>query len=191
MAGSDDPRGTVTTASNVPELWLPAEALNCYEGDAQLRSWLTTPGLLTERVRAACGAEFSLQVLAEGGHAGAHRRAIVLGTRAQAWIYAETSIPDGTLAQHPWLARMGEVSLGETLAAHGATRSDFAYARLMPDSPLVARALAHTGRPPQPLWVRRSDFAVRDAPLTVQEAFLPGIGSAGLGEEAARATRRA
>jgi chorismate-pyruvate lyase len=167
---------TTATARSAPELWLPAEALNCYEGDAQLRSWLTTPGLLTERVRAASGAQFCLQVLAEGVHEGVHRRAIVLGTRAQAWIYAETEISDDTLAREPWLARMGEVSLGETLAAHGATRSEFAYARLMPDTPLVARALAHTLRPAQALWVRRSDFSVQGAPLTVQEVFLPGIG---------------
>ena len=33
MAGSDDPRGNVTTATAKPaaELWLPAEALDCYE----------------------------------------------------------------------------------------------------------------------------------------------------------------
>lgn len=168
-------------AATTPELWLPAEALNCYEGDTLLRSWLTTPGLLTERVRAASGTAFSLTVLAEDTQHGEHRRVIVLGTRAAPWIYAETTIPDATLAQHPWLARMGEVSLGETLTAHGGTtRSGFAFARLMPETPFVARALACAARPPQPLWVRRSDFEVRGAPLTVQEAFLPGIGSAGL-----------
>ena len=180
MAGSDDPRGNVTTATAKPaaELWLPAEALDCYEGDARLRSWLTTTGLLTERVRAASGATFRLQVLAEGEHDGAHRRAIILGTQARPWIYAETSIPDETLARHPWLARMGEVSLGETLASHGATRSAFAYARLMPDAPLVARAIAETGQAAQPLWVRHSEFAVQGATLTVQEVFLPAIGQA-------------
>ena len=124
------------------------------------------------------GAAFSLQVLAEGEHDGAHRRAIILGTQARPWIYAETSIPDETLARHPWLARMGEVSLGETLASHGATRSAFAYARLMPDAPLVARAIAETGQAAQPLWVRHSEFAVQGATLTVQEVFLPAIGQA-------------
>lgn len=178
MDGSDDPRGPVTAAiaNPVPVHWLPAEALACYEGNAQLRSWLTTPGLLTERVRAASGPAFSLQVLAEGVYEGEHCRAIILGTRTQAWIYAETSISDATLAQQPWLASMGEVSLGETLAAHGAVRSDFAYARQMPDAPLVARALERTNCAPQPLWVRRSEFSVQGAPLTVQEVFLPGIG---------------
>ncbi|MGE0580893.1 MAG: chorismate lyase [Steroidobacteraceae bacterium] len=167
---------TTATARTAAELWLPAEALDCYEGDAQLRSWLRTPGLLTERVRAASGAAFSLQVLAEGEHDGTHRRAIILGTQDCPWIYAETSIPDATLAQQPWLARMGEVSLGETLAGHGATRSAFAYARFMPDAPLVARALALTALAAQPLWVRHSEFSVQGAPLTVQEVFLPAVG---------------
>jgi chorismate--pyruvate lyase len=173
-------------ASTAPALWLPAGALGCYEGDARMRSWLVTPGLLTERVRATAGATFSLVVLGEDASHGEHRRTILLGTRAAPWIYAETSIPDASLATHPWLARMGEVSLGEELTARGGTRSDFAYARLTPDAPLVARALARTALPPQTLWIRRSEFSIAGAPLTVQEAFLPGIGVAGLDTHAAR-----
>ncbi len=174
-------------------MWLPASALGCYEGDAVLRSWLATPGLLTERVREATGAAFHLEVLAEDARHGEHRRAIVLGTRTAPWIYAETTIPDATLAQHAWLARMGEVSLGETLAAHGGvTRSGFAFARLTADEPLVARALAHCGGGTAALWVRRSEFSLQGALLTVQEAFLPGIGRAGLADAAgpARSVRR-
>jgi len=173
-------------AATTPALWLPAGALGCYEGDARMRSWLVTPGLLTERVRAIAGAAFSLVVLGEDASHGEHRRTILLGTRAVPWIYAETSIPDASLATHPWLARMGEVSLGEELTARGGTRSDFAYARLMPDAPLVARALARAALPPQALWIRRSEFSIAGAPLTVQEAFLPGIGVAGLDMHAAR-----
>ena len=171
---------TVTIATATPERWLSVEALAGCELDAPMRSWLTTPGLLTERVRAASGAQFSLSVLAEEVHDGEHRRVILLGTRTQPWIYAETAIPDRTLALQPWLARMGRISLGETLATRDATRSAFAYARLTPQAPLVARALAHTGHAAQPLWVRRSDFFVQGSPLTVQEVFLPGIGSAGI-----------
>lgn len=178
-------------ASTTPALWLPAGALDCYEGDTRMRSWLGTPGLLTERVRAAAGAAFSLVVLGEDAAHGEHRRTILLGTRAAPWIYAETSIPDASLAAHPWLARMGEVSLGEELTARGGTRSEFAYARLMPDAPLVARALARATLPPQPLWIRRSDFSIAGAPLTVQEAFLPGIGVAGLESHAGEDTHAA
>lgn len=173
--------GTAAT-STPPALWLPAEALGCHEADAQLRSWLATPGLLTERVRAAAGAAFRLEVFAEDARHGEHRRAIVLGTRTAPWIYAETTIPDATLALHPWLGRMGEVSLGETLAAHGGvTRTGFAYARLTSDTPLVARAISHCDIGAGALWVRRSEFSLQGALLTVQEVFLPGIGRSGLG----------
>lgn len=194
-AGGESPerkRGRVSgiaATSTTPALWLPAEALGCYEGDVQLRSWLTTPGLLTERVRAATGAAFRLEVFAEDARHGEHRRAIVLGTRTAPWIYAETTIPDETLARHPWLGRMGEVSLGETLAAHGGvTRSGFAYARLTADVPLVARARACGGDAAAALWVRRSEFSLQGALLTVQEVFLPGIGRAGLEAVAAAPT---
>lgn len=165
---------------DAPAMWLPASALDCYEGDAALRSWLRTPGLLTERVRAASGATFALQVFAEDTRHGEHRRATALGPREAPWIYAETTIPDATLAHEPWLARIGAVSLGEALTAHdGVTRSEFSYARLAPDAPLLARAAGRAPFAPQPLWVRRSVFAVRAAPLTVQEVFLPAIGREG------------
>ncbi|MCW5574334.1 MAG: chorismate lyase [Steroidobacteraceae bacterium] len=173
-------------------MWLPASALDCYEGDAALRSWLRTPGLLTERVRAASGATFALQVFAEDTRHGEHRRAIALGPREAPWIYAETAIPDATLAREPWLARIGTVSLGEALTAHGdVTRSGFSYARLTPDVPLLARAAERAPFAPQPLWVRRSEFAVRGAPLTVQEVFLPAIGRGGAAAGAPRVAWRA
>lgn len=173
--------------TEMPGMWLPAGALDCYEGDPVLRSWLRTPGLLTERVREASGAAFALQVFAEGALQGEHRRAIALGPRAAPWIYAETSIPDTTLQREPWLARIGSVSLGEALAGHdGVTRSEFAFARLTPDAPLIERAGTRVSFPRQTLWVRRSEFAVRSAPLIVQEVFLPGIGQHTLAASAER-----
>jgi len=46
-------------------MWLPASALNCYEGDATHRDWLLTPGLLTQRIRAAATDQFSMRLLNE------------------------------------------------------------------------------------------------------------------------------
>ena len=66
MAASVDasaaPIPAAAAAPAVPEsaMWLDARALNCYEGDATRRSWLLTPGLLTQRIREAAGAGFSL-----------------------------------------------------------------------------------------------------------------------------------
>jgi chorismate--pyruvate lyase len=148
------------------------------ESNAVLRSWLTTPGLLTERVRAAVGERFRLRVLEERVSNGDFVRRIELGRDGEPWIYAETIVPSATLASQPWLATIGSRSLGEVLATHtGAVRrSDFEFARLEGDAPIVARALGFAGVPQQALWVRRSTLRVDDAPFVVQEVFMPVVG---------------
>ena len=158
-------------------MWLPGSALNCYEGDAHLRSWLLTPGLLTQRMRDTGGAAFHMNVIGEFTDDGEHRREIELVCDGQVWVFAQTRVPATTLAQHPWLAQIGRTALGEALAAHGRVdRSEFEYALLLDDSEVVRKALARAGQPPRALWVRRSSFAVDGAPLQLQEVFLPGVG---------------
>jgi chorismate--pyruvate lyase len=160
-----------------PHLWLPGHALNCYEGDVELRSWLLTPGLLTERVREATAGAFRMNVLSERSEAGDHIREIELCCAGRAWIYAQTRVPATTLAAQPWLGCIGRTPLGEALAAHGAVRrSEFEYARLYDDVDIVRDALARRGLPSQALWVRRSTFAIGPHALTLREVFLPDIG---------------
>ena len=167
-----------STAESAAILWLPAHTLNCYEGNAQLRAWLTHPGLLTQRVRDVHPAGFALRVLGEFADGTDHVREIELTSDATPWIFAQTRVPAATLAAHGWLAHLGTTSLGEALAAHGAvTRSEFGYAQLPGDQPLVARALAHADLPPQALWARRSTFYIDGAPLALQEVFMPVVGA--------------
>lgn len=163
-----------------PETWFAAAALEQLERDDNLRAWLLTEGLLTERVRAAAGTRFALTVLHEGApiemEPGSHLRVIELGAKDEPWIYAETRVPPGTLAAHPWLARIGGASLGESLATQPAIlKSPFEYSRLGPGTPFVARALAHVAGAPRPLWVRRSQFSAAGAPFHLHEVFLPSI----------------
>lgn len=163
-----------------PETWFAAAALEQLERDDNLRAWLLTEGLLTERVRAAAPARFALTVLHEGApfeaEPGAHLRVIELGAKDEPWIYAETRVPAATLAAHPWLTRIGEASLGESLALRREIRkSAFEYSRLGPGTPVVARALARIACAPRPLWVRRSQFSASGAPFHLQEVFLPSI----------------
>ena len=168
MDGSDDAK-----------LWLPGHALNCYEGDAALRAWLLTPGLLTQRIREAAGADYRMAlVTARDDGAAGHVREIEMRCGDTVWMFARTAVPRATLEAHPWLATLGTTTLGEAMQAHGSrvTRSDFDYAKLYDDVPVVRRALERAGLANQPLWVRRSGFTVDGLPLALQEVFLPQIG---------------
>ena len=174
MAASAD-----APAAPASAMWLPGTALNCYEGSAELRSWLMTPGLLTQRIRDAAGAGFGMRVLGEFAVGTEHVREIEMSRGAAVWLFAQTRVPAATLAAQPWLARIGATPLGEALAARSAvTRSEFAYSRLYDDAAVVRRALEVAGLSPQPLWVRRSVFGLEGSPFELFEVFLPGIGTA-------------
>jgi len=197
MAASDDIATAAAPAAAAPAaaLWLPGSALNCYEGDAALRSWLLTPGLLTQRIREAAGEAYSMRVLYEGpqttavgggdvlGAAPDHLREIEMRCGGALWLYARTRVPAATLAVQPWLGRVGARTLGEALGEHDAVleRDPFLYALLAADTPVVARACAVAGCAPRALWVRRSLFRADAAPFELEEVFLPDIGRRGSG----------
>jgi chorismate--pyruvate lyase len=181
-AGLRDDGDAEAPAVPASAMWLPGTALGCYEGDAQLRSWLLTPGLLTQRIRAAAGKDYRMHLLGEHTTpGGGHLREIAMACGESTWLYARTQVPAATLAAQPWLARIGTVSLGEAIAARGGVqRSDFAFARLLADTGVVRRALEVAGLPPQALWVRRSTFRTGGDPATpldfdLFEVFLPDI----------------
>ena len=180
MAASDD----IALAAAPAALWLPGSALGCYEGDAALRSWLLTPGLLTQRIREAAREAYSMRVLREGPTAsGDHLREIEMRCGGVLWLYARTRVPASTLAAQPWLGRVGARTLGEALGEHDAVleRDPFLYALLAADTPVVARACAVAERAPRALWVRRSAFRADGAPFELEEVFLPDIGREGIG----------
>jgi chorismate lyase len=161
------------------QMWLPGHALNCYEGDARLRSWLLTPGLLTERIRDAAGAAYRMTLVYEGSVAGGDgRRDVEMSCGATLWMFARSQVPATTLARQPWLGQIGGVPLGAALAerAAGIERSEFSYALLQPDQELVAIALERARIAAQALWVRRSTFLIDGAPLHLREVFMPSIG---------------
>ena len=159
------------------QMWLPGTALNCYESDSLLRSWLLTPGLLTQRMRDTCGARFVMNVLRESRDSQGFVREIELCCDGQSWVFAQTTIPAATLAAQPWLAAIGQTSLGEALAAHGnVQRSEFEYAKLYDDSEVVAKALQRARLHAQALWARRSEFRMGEHSFTLHEVFLPNVG---------------
>ena len=179
MTGMAVSADNLTLAPPVPAstMWLPANALNCYVGDAVLRSWLNTPGLLTQRIREAAGDGFSMHVLREERVGVDQVREIDMCCDGRVWMFAHTRIPANTLAAQPWLASIGARTLGEALAGRASLeREEFRFAQCYPDTPLAKRVLEHTGLPAQPLWVRHSAFRVAGEPFDLYEVFLPGIG---------------
>ncbi len=181
--------------------WLPAERLGQLNVDAGLRPWLIGKGMLSERLKAACGDRFSLRLvdqwsgLLSSSHKAALRthdnagmfRDVELCSGDRVWVFAQTVTPDSTLSLHPWLAEMGETALDETLnGLSSVERSSYEYAWLpcpnprggdpKQGHPLTLRALRDTELRPAGLWARRSRVSLRGAPLLMQEAFLPAMG---------------
>ena len=185
MAASVDPAAPVPASALPPAvppaaLWLPGSALPCHEPDARRRSWLLTPGLLTQRIREAAGPRFAMHVLQEGAATadGTHVREIDMGCGAEVWLFAHTRVPAATLAAQPWLGSVGTQTLGEALAAHDTTleREPLCFAMFGADAWLIGRALEHARLPAQNLWVRYSAFRAGGAPFDLYEVFLPSMG---------------
>ena len=100
------------------------------------------------------------------------RRVELVGA-GRPWVFAESLVPDHTLELHPWLAELGDSSLGATLSAiPGVSRGPFEFAPLPAAHPLAASALGRLAQAPDVVWARRSWFALRGRRLLVQEVFL-------------------
>ncbi len=173
--------------------WLPAERLGQLDVDARLRPWLIGKGLLSERVKAACGERYALRLvdqwsgilssshklgLKSDDHAGLFRD-VEMVRGDQVWVFAQTVTPDSTLCLHPWLAEMGDAPLDGVLTElSGMERSAYEYAWVPVDDALAARAVREADIKPAGLWARRSRVSLRGAPLLMQEVFLPAMGFA-------------
>jgi chorismate lyase len=195
MAGSDlsfedSALSKVAVAPLLPlELWFPARGAD-NQVPPRLYGWLTEPGLLTERIERRTGQPVHVHVLDERVGFLTSEQQAVLGARldscfvrrialvsqGRAYIYAETLVPDHTLELNPWLAELGERSLGTALAEYGdVIRGPLEFAALPASHPLAARALELVDLPTDTIWVRRSWFGVGGMRLLVQEAFLPSV----------------
>ena len=158
---------------------------------SRLAGWLTEPGLLTDRLRTLDSGELRLRVVHQsldilaaehrallgGCTENGFRREIELLVGGEPYIYAQTLVPDATLAHFPWLAELGDSPLGETMGVlDGIGREPFEFAELPAMHPLAARAqrdVAIADR--ETLAARRALVTLRGQPLLVQELFLPAL----------------
>jgi chorismate--pyruvate lyase len=156
---------------------------------AQLEPWLAEPGLLTARVRAACGAATRLRLLRLEPAPLEPRIARRLGVEdatcmlreieftcgARRWIFAQSVFPQSTVRHHPWLRELGDNGLGESLSAVEDVRREPLEYRELPGAHPLAQAAGATGRD-GPLWARRAVYRLAGHPILVQEVFLPALG---------------
>jgi chorismate--pyruvate lyase len=160
---------------------------------AALRPWLEEPGLLTARVRAACGPATGLRLLklepAPIDPCVRHRlgvedatgyvREIEITCGATRWIFAQSIFPRSTVQQYPWLRELGDNGLGESLSAiEDVRREPLEYIEL-PDGHELAVAAGVAAPRGASLWARRAVYRLAGRPILVQEVFLPGLGCCG------------
>jgi chorismate lyase len=173
--------------------WLPAERLGQFNVEGQVRLWLIGTGLLTLRMRDACGERFALRLvdqwtallspacrsaLRATDNAGLFRE-VEMCSGEDVWAFEHTVMPDSTLCAHPWLAELGDCALGETLRdLSGLERGPFEFAWLPAHEAEVERALRTAAVKPAGLWARRSRMALHGAPMLMLELFMPAVGRA-------------
>ncbi|MDX1555965.1 MAG: chorismate lyase, partial [Xanthomonadales bacterium] len=140
-----------------------------------LRRWLTYEGLLTVRMKSACGSGFRLQLLERAPGALVDQnpsRRVILRCQEHACVYAESYLPREVLAVLPGLKNLGGDPLGEALQDRpDVARSAFEYALIR--SPVLPAEIGLPNSPP--LWARRSRFVVEGVSLLVAEVFLPAM----------------
>jgi chorismate--pyruvate lyase len=170
------------------DAWLPFA--ECRERmPAVLEPWLAEPGLLTARVRAACGAATRLRMLRlDPAPLDPHiarrlgvedatclLREIEFTCGARRWIFAQTVLPQSTVQRHPWLRSLGDRALGESLSAvEDVRREPLEYLEVHGGHPLAQAAGADVTA--ATLWARRAVYRLGDWPILVQEVFLPALG---------------
>jgi chorismate--pyruvate lyase len=158
-----------------------------------LLPWLAEPGLLTARVRAACGEAMSLRMLRLERAALAlplrNRlgvedavcllREVEISCGANRWIFAQSVFPVSTVERYPLLGELGDKGLGESLArVEDVRREPLEYAELAPTHELARAAFGGRG-PGRAVWARRAIYRLGGWPILVQEVFLPGLGHCG------------
>lgn len=151
-----------------------------------LHRWLAEPGLLTALVRRACGCETRFRLLrverAPLPAVLAHRmgvadtrcvlREIEFACGERRWVFAQSVFPDSTVRQHPWLAELGKVALGESLLGRpDVSRQPLEYREIEVDEELAVAA----GGLERPAWARRAVYRLSAEPILVQELFLPAL----------------
>lgn len=186
-----EPSAAASQASGA-DAWAPLSGCET-RAPRSLLPWLAEPGLLTARVRAACGEAMSLRMLRLERAALALPlrdrlgvedadcllREVEISCGANRWIFAQSVFPVSTVGRYPWLGELGDKGLGESLArVEDVRREPLEYAELAPTHELARAAFGDSGSS-RAVWARRAIYRLGSWPILVQEVFLPGLGHCG------------
>ncbi|MGH9768240.1 MAG: chorismate--pyruvate lyase family protein [Blastocatellia bacterium] len=156
--------------------WLSSEDLTEHIISPAIEAVLQFNGLLTSALEEVYGKPVSVKCLRQSEWADDQgilglRRDILLKAGDTPCVTASTLMPSDVLNVYPWLARLGNRPLGETLKSRVRyQRGLFEFMRISAD--LIFR---HTPPTTQFVWARRSRFALEGGVLLVMEIFFPGI----------------
>lgn len=162
-------------------LWQSVSGRTLAPVDERIRQLIGITGSLTRGLRSLCGDRFKLRLLGEReARDGRGRiREVLMLCGELPWVFAQTVIPQTTLRRNPWLSRLGERPLGDSLFERPhVERSGLFLARLTPGHRLYERAVADAeiaGRP-EALWARRSVIRILESELSINEVFFPAAG---------------
>jgi chorismate-pyruvate lyase len=109
----------------------------------------------------------------------AWKRDIALCVGVVPVIFAQTCVPESTLARHGWLSELGTRPLGETLRLHpGVEYGELEFKELSFDDPVVVSIAGLGDHATETLWARRRWVALDRCRLLVQEMFVrsPAMG---------------
>jgi chorismate--pyruvate lyase len=172
--------------------WLPLERIEKLAPPG-LRSWLAEPGLLTARIRALCGDRMRFRMLGPLRSARlseelqarldltdlrCHLREIEFRCDGERIVFAQTVLPESTVAAYPWLRELGDSPIGESLrrADTALEREPLEYAALPPRHALaMAASDASPDAQQVDLWARRALYRLGGRAILVQEVFLPAL----------------
>ncbi|MGR8933765.1 MAG: chorismate--pyruvate lyase family protein [Gammaproteobacteria bacterium] len=170
--------------------WSSSNSVSARQIPPKARTWLFEAGSITQRLRSVCSDEVLVTVLRqhwEKPFLGEKRllglplqarcliREVLLHSGGRPLVLARTVMPTATLrGVHRNLSRLGSRPLGEVIFADPRLqRLEMQVARLRCRdwSPQLLERVALS----EPLWGRRTVYAIRDRHLLVSEFFLPEL----------------
>lgn len=176
-------------------IWKRCHSLQKNRLPPTIKHWLLDRGSLTERLIAASGGDFRVQVLSQRWQCPKTDEALLLGMKpreyalvrevlllchGEPWVYARSVIPHQSLTGPlRFLRRLQNQALGGLLFSDPfLERSHFDIAHIR----LPHEAIPVTSDPCD-IYGRRSRFLLKNQPLLVAEIFLPDCKLGGSGPQ--------